>query len=67
MVLDFKKILQCRFNNSMIVMVVIEMSTTVMVTNMVIMNRDDIDDVDIISAGGKMRAGYDKVLNQNYF
>ena len=38
-----------------------------MVTNMVIMNRDDIDYVDINSAGGEMRAGYDKVLDRNHF
>ena len=38
-----------------------------MVTNMVIMNCDDIDYVDINSAGGEMGAGYDKVLDRNHF
>ena len=52
----------CRFSNSLIVM-----STTMMVTNMMIMNGEDIDDVDIISAGVGIGAGYDKVLDQNHF
>ena len=38
-----------------------------MVTNMMIMNGEDIDDVDIISAGVGIGAGYDKVLDQNHF
>ena len=49
-------------------MIVIAISTPVMITNMmIIMNDDDIDHVDIVSAWGEMRTGYDKVLDQNYF
>ena len=43
------------------------MSTTMMVTNMMIMNGEDIDDVDIISAGVELELGMIKCWIKTIF